>query len=94
MTIYLDNSNFDNNFAFNYNILAMDERKLNRIKVVLAEKERTGKWLSEQLGVSTITVSRWSSNSSQPDLYTLDKIASLLDVDVKELINSRKVQKI
>lgn len=87
MTIYLDNSNFDNNFAFNYNILAMDERKLNRIKVVLAEKERTGKWLSEQLGVCTITVSRWSSNSSQPDLYTLSQIAKLLEVDPRELLN-------
>lgn len=61
---------------------------LNRIKVVLVEKGKTGKWLAEQLGKSNCSVSKWCSNSIQPDLITLDKIAKLLDVDVRELLNS------
>lgn len=61
---------------------------LNRIKVVLVEKNKTGKWLAEQLGKSACTVSKWCQNSIQPDLTTLDKIAKLLDLDVKDLLNS------
>ena len=61
--------------------------KINRLKVVLVEKEKSGKWLADQLGKSTCTVSKWCSNTSQPDLQTLDKIAKLLDVNVKELLN-------
>ncbi|MBR5824858.1 MAG: helix-turn-helix transcriptional regulator [Paludibacteraceae bacterium] len=63
---------------------------LNRIKLVLIEQQKTGKWLAEQLGKSTCTVSKWCSNSSQPDLATLDKIATLLDIDRRELIASSK----
>ena len=63
---------------------------LNRIKVILVEKQKTGKWLSEQLGKSTCTVSKWCSNSIQPDLATLNKIAELLNVDVRELITPSK----
>lgn len=63
---------------------------LNRIKVVLVEQQKTGKWLAEQLGKSTCTVSKWCSNTIQPDLATLDKIATLLDVDIRELIVSSK----
>lgn len=63
---------------------------LNGIKIVLVEKDKTGRWLAEQLGVSVTTISRWCSNSTQPDLITLAKIASLLDVDIKELIASTK----
>jgi transcriptional regulator with XRE-family HTH domain len=63
---------------------------LNRIKVVLIERQKTRKWLAEQLGKSTCTVSKWCSNSSQPDLATLDKIATLLDIDRRELIASSK----
>ena len=59
---------------------------LNRIKVVLVEQQKTGKWLAEQLGKSTCTVSKWCSNSNQPDLATLDQIATLLNVDIRELI--------
>ena len=59
---------------------------LNRIKVVLVEQQKTGKWLAEQLGKSTCTVSKWCSNTNQPDLATLDKIAALLNVDIRELI--------
>ena len=63
---------------------------LNRIKVVLVEKQKTGKWLAEQLGKSTCTVSKWCSNTIQPDLDTLDKIATLLYVDRRELIAPSK----
>ena len=61
---------------------------LNRIKVVLVEKGKTGKWLAEEIGITPCTVSKWCSNSIQPDLTTLDKIARLLNVDVKDLLNS------
>ena len=61
---------------------------LNRLKVVLVEKGKTGRWLAQELGKSNCTVSKWCSNSIQPDLLTLDKIAKLLDVDVKDLLNS------
>lgn len=61
---------------------------LNRLKVVLVEKGKTGKWLAGELGKSNCTVSKWCSNRIQPDLQTLDKIAKLLDVDVKELLNN------
>ena len=63
---------------------------LNRIKVVLVEQQKTGKWLAEQLGKSTCTVSKWCSNTIQPDLVTLDKIATLLNVDRRELIAPSK----
>ena len=59
---------------------------INRIKVVLVEKKRTNKWLAEQLGVNPTTVSKWCTNSSQPDLGHLLKIADLLGVDIKELL--------
>lgn len=61
--------------------------KLNRLKAVLAEQDKTSKWLAEQVGKSACTVSKWCSNSVQPDLATLDKIAKLLDVNAKELLN-------
>ena len=63
---------------------------INRIKVILAEKKRTNKWLAEQLGKNVTTVSKWCTNTSQPDLHTLDKIASLLEIDVKDLLNSTR----
>ena len=63
---------------------------INRIKVTLVEKRKTGKWLAEQLGKSTCTVSKWCSNSIQPDLATLNKIAELLNVDVRDLITPSK----
>ena len=64
----------------------MDERPLNRLKVVLVEKQKTSKWLSEQLGVSTVTVSKWCTNRHQPELQTLAKIADLLGCEKRELI--------
>lgn len=61
---------------------------LNRLKVVLVEHNKTGKWLAGELGKSACTVSKWCQNSIQPDLTTLDKIAKLLDVNVKDLLNN------
>lgn len=61
---------------------------LNRLKVVLVEHKKTGKWLAGQLGKSTCTVSKWCGNTVQPNLDTLNKIAKLLNIDVKELLNS------
>lgn len=61
---------------------------INRIKLVLVEKKRTSKWLSEQLGVTPSTVSKWCTNSSQPDISNLLKMTELLDVDIKELLVS------
>ena len=65
-------------------------KDINRIKVVLVEKKRTIKWLSEQLGKDPATISKWCTNTSQPDLVTLTKVATLLDVDVRQLINKTK----
>ena len=59
---------------------------VNRIKLVLVEKKRTSKWLSEQMGVNPSTVSKWCTNTSQPDIARLLEIADLLEVDIKELI--------
>ena len=62
------------------------ETDINRLKVVLAEKKRTNKWLCEQLNVNPSTVSKWCTNSSQPDLETLVKISHLLDVELDDLV--------
>lgn len=64
----------------------MASKKLNRIKVVLADKQRTNKWLAEQLGKDQTTVSKWCTNSSQPDLGNLMEIAKILDVELAELV--------
>ena len=63
-----------------------DTRDLNRLKVILAEKKRTNKWLAEQLGCAPTTVSKWCTNSSQPSLEMIERIANLLDIDYTELI--------
>lgn len=60
--------------------------KINRLKVVLAEQQKTGKWLAAQIGKSNCSVSKWCSNSVQPDLVTLDIIAKILKVDIKTLL--------
>lgn len=65
-----------------------ERQKLNRIKAVLAETGHTGKWLAEQLGKDPVTVSKWCTNTSQPDLYTLSKISQIIGVDSRELIIS------
>ena len=63
-----------------------ETRDLNRLKVILAEKKRTNKWLAAQLGCAPTTVSKWCTNSSQPSLEMIERIANLLDVDYTELI--------
>jgi DNA-binding Xre family transcriptional regulator len=73
-------------FASEFKLLNMDKKKLNRLKLVLVEKDKTGVWLSEQLGVTAVTVSKWCSNITQPTLPTLDKIAELLECEKKDLI--------
>ncbi|MDM1461747.1 helix-turn-helix transcriptional regulator [Myroides odoratus] len=60
--------------------------KINRLKVVLAEKSKTSKWLAQQLGKSEVTVSRWCTNEVQPSVETLAQIAILLKIDVRELL--------
>ena len=57
---------------------------------MLVEKKRTSKWLAEQLKKDPATVSKWCTNSVQPDLVTLMKVADLLDVDIRELLNKTK----
>ena len=69
----------------------MDEQKYNRIKVVLAEKDKTGRWLAEQIGKSNCTVSKYVNQKVQPDIKTLNAIANVLDVDVKDLVVSNRV---
>ncbi len=61
-------------------------KQINRLKVVLVEQNKTGKWLAETLGKNEATVSRWCTNESQPSLETLVKIADSLNVDVRDLI--------
>ena len=65
----------------------IDIERINRLKVVLAEKNRKGKWLAEQLGKNEATVSRWCSNTAQPSLEMLVRIASILNVDPRQLLN-------
>lgn len=66
------------------------KKQINRIRVVLAEKDRTNKWLSEKVVKNRTTVSRWCTNDMQPSLETLVKIAEVLDVDISELLVQTK----
>lgn len=66
-------------------------KDINRLKVVLAEKKRTNKWLAEQLGKDPGTVSKWCTNTMQPNLETLVEIAKILEVDTKDLLWSIKL---
>uniref|UniRef100_UPI003FEFBC57 helix-turn-helix transcriptional regulator n=1 Tax=Prevotella sp. TaxID=59823 RepID=UPI003FEFBC57 len=65
---------------------------LNRLKVVLVEQKKTGKWLADQLGKSTCTISKWCNNTVQPDLQTLESIAQLLNVDKRELLTPSELK--
>ncbi|MBR1527560.1 MAG: helix-turn-helix transcriptional regulator [Bacteroidaceae bacterium] len=60
--------------------------KVNRLKVVLVEKEKTSKWLAETLGKDPATVSKWCTNTTQPSIETFLEIARLLEVDIKDLL--------
>ncbi len=62
------------------------DRKLNRLRVVLAEQDKTNKWLAEQIGCSPATVSKWCTNYSQPPLEALIKISQVLKVTLEELV--------
>jgi transcriptional regulator with XRE-family HTH domain len=66
-----------------------DMQDVNRLKIVLVEQKKTSKWLSEALGVNPSTVSKWCTNSSQPDLETIVKISKLLGVGIEELFNKK-----
>jgi len=68
----------------------MREQGINRIKLALVEKKRTSKWLSEQLKRDPTTVSKWCTNTSQPSLETLLEIADLLEIDIRELLNTSR----
>ncbi len=73
------------------NSIDTEIERINRLKVVLVEQNRTGKWLAEQLGKNEATVSRWCSNASQPSLEMLVKIASILKVDPRTLLNGGNI---
>ena len=66
--------------------------RINRLKVVLAEKQRTNKWLANELDINPSTVSKWCTNSSQPDITLLLRISKLLNVELEELINKEFVE--
>ena len=66
------------------------DKDINRIKVVLVEKKRTNKWLAEQLGKDPATVSKWCTNSCQPTLETMLKIAKLLNVEMNDLVRFKE----
>lgn len=65
-------------------------KPINRIKILLIENQKTGKWLAEQLDKDPATISRWCSNSTQPSVETFAEIAKLLNIDMKDLFNSSK----
>ena len=64
----------------------------NRLKLLLVEKKKTSKWLSEQLGITPSTVSKWCTNTSQPDMETLARISKLLNVGIEDLYNQQFIQ--
>jgi transcriptional regulator with XRE-family HTH domain len=69
-------------------------KEINRLKLLLVEKKKTSKWLSEQLGVTPSTVSKWCTNTSQPDMETLAKMSKLLDVGVEDLYNKQFLESV
>ena len=73
-----------------YHYPSMD-KDINRIKVVLAEKKRTNKWLAEQLGCAPTTVSKWCTNACQPPMETYLRISKLLNVELGELLNKKYI---
>lgn len=69
----------------------MSRDQVNRLKIVLAEEQKSNKWLGEQLGKDQATISKWVTNASQPDLKNLLRIAKALNVDVARLLNTEVV---
>lgn len=82
--VYLQQNNHRNMSNNQRNVM------LNRLKAALAEQGKTNRWLSEQLGKSENTVSRWCANKVQPSIQQLNEIASVLDVDIRNLITPTK----
>lgn len=70
--------------------IILQMRQINRLKVVLVEQQRTGKWLAEILEKNEATISRWCTNETQPSLETLAEIAKVLNIDIKDLLVSTK----
>ena len=71
-------------------LIDMNKKAINRLKVVLVEKGKTNKWLAEMLHKNETTISRWCTNEVQPSMETFVNIAELLNIDVRELINTTK----
>lgn len=67
---------------------------INRLKLLLVEKKKTSKWLSEQLKITPSTVSKWCTNTSQPDIETLVRISRLLDVSLEELFDKKFMESV
>jgi len=76
------------------NLKQMAYKDLNRLKVVLAEKKRTNKWLAEQLGKDQGTISKWCTNTSQPDIGTFVRISKILNVKFEDLIDEKYVESV
>ena len=81
-------------YLYTQTINLNDMQDVNRLKLVLVEKKKTSKWLSEELGVSQSTVSKWCTNSSQPDIETLARISKLLGVGMEELFNKKFMESV
>ena len=81
-------------YLYTRTINLKDMQDVNRLKIVLVEQKKTSKWLSEALGVNPSTVSKWCTNSSQPDIETLAKISKLLDVSVEELYDKKFMESV
>lgn len=77
--------------CLNIFFLGMSREQVNRLKIVLAEEQKSNKWLAEQLGKDQATISKWVTNASQPDLKNLLRIAKALNVDVARLLNTEMV---
>lgn len=79
----------DNLLNLHQNLILLFIENLNRLKAVLADAGQTNKWLAEQLGKDPVTISKWCTNTTQPDLQTLSRISDLLNIDIRELLVSR-----
>lgn len=79
----------DNLLNLHQNLILLFMENLNRLKAVLADAGQTNKWLAEQLGKDPVTISKWCTNTTQPDLQTLSRISDLLNIDIRELLVSR-----
>lgn len=83
---YLNIISRDKTIIFAFKVNKLNMANLNRLKTVLADAGQTNKWLAEQLGKDPVTISKWCTNTTQPDLQTLSRISELLGVDIRELL--------